>query len=400
MNKISNKLTGFVLLCALANCAGIRKESCSGLNPFLPTLSRRGVVLFQSASLGVAAEANKCSYEWKLHGTCCDFPSLTRYAALDRQQVQAKSKKISGGLGNVRDQFREFKKIMETASKIDAIMKNNHLSGLVSLIKFFNSPESNDIAFWVEAFGHFQASEGAGQRCVDAISTIRTGALCAVCSGRSKQWFSASKALLGLSQCHYILDPCLETIRFLAKYLERASALVGKTFAAGFETLNLGVEDRKLTEKITSFKALFSKLSEASDMDKIRKYYHNPSDPIATADLCESLVTILRTSFLGSSSDLLELFSRYLKSVNQILLHLGSTHLAKASNWRQPRRVLAPLSLSGPFGFPGGDVKAVQDRPFSLPQQSRSHAPVDIVTDSRFTKEAGPMPINCSIRFP
>ena len=400
MNKISNKLTGFVLLCALANCAGIRKESCSGLNPFLPTLSRRGVVLFQSASLGVAAEANKCSYEWKHHGTCCDFPSLTSYAALDRQQVEAKSKKISSGLGNVRDQFREFKKIMETASKIDAIMKNNQLSGLVSLIKFFNSPESNDINLWVARFGNSLLPDDRTADCVDSISIMRTGALCAICSGRSKQWFSGPKALLGLSQCHRILDSCQMNIRFLAQYQERALSLIVKINLAKVDTLDLGVTDHILAEKVSTLKGHLARLSEGFDMDKIRKYYHNPSDPIATADLCESLVTILRTSFLVSSSDFLELFSRYLKSVNQILLHLGSTHLAKASNWRQPRRVLAPLSLSGPFGFPGGDVKAVQDRPFSLPQQSRSHAPVDIVTDSRFTKEAGPMPINCSIRFP
>ena len=65
--------------------ANSKSTSCTGLNPFLKTLTSRGVTVFDSP---LNKTDSKCGEEWASHGTCCEIGSLRSYALKDSEKIQ------------------------------------------------------------------------------------------------------------------------------------------------------------------------------------------------------------------------------------------------------------------------------------------------------------------------
>jgi hypothetical protein len=246
---------------------------------------------------------------------------------------------------------------MESASKIEGIMKNTNLQGLVSLIKFFNSPESADITFWLSNFGGIEMTEAKTKPCIEEIKSIRTGSVCSICSGRSSIWFDGPKAKFSQKYCKPFLNLCKDSILFLGEYGERVKSLFQKLQSAELGSLQVNSKDKTISEQGEKMAKLITNLNQIKALDLVKDYLNNTGDNKISARLCDSIVTLVHDPFITVTLKMSIHTVDYLSTWNKLAMYLGEKHITTSNNWKQKPRVLQGANLS-PFGLEG-DVKVL-----------------------------------------
>ena len=350
------RLIGCLLLCSLVVLA-TQAPSCISLNPFLPEIEKkmRGTVLQSSPKF--AESPKKCGYEWSKHKTCCSYDMLMRYVIQDRSDTEKYAKEIGDNLRSLKEEYNRFKSIMESASKIEGIMKNTNLKGLVSLIKFFNSPESADITFWLSNFGGAELTEAKAKPCIEEIKSIRSGSVCSICSGRSSIWFDGPKAKFSQTYCKPFLNRCKDSISFLRNYGERVKILFQKLLSVDLGALQVNSKDKTISEQGEKMIKVITKLSQMQALNLLNDYLINPDNNKASASLCDSIVTLVHDPFITVTLKMCIHTVDYLRTWNKLAMYLGEKHITTSNNWNLKPRVLQGANLS-PFGLEG-DVKVL-----------------------------------------
>ena len=205
-----------------AACLGPRK---SALNPFLLTLKKDGAKLFSKIRTLRLKENNRCAYEWKEFGTCCDYDSLINYVKADRQRIEVAVNQtiesmtnasrgialiygISTGYSTYQLKglpIREtiFKETLESSAEIGKNFRK-------SVISIFNEPSA------------FAASI---TRCWNKMTAVRAGSLCSTCSGRSNRFFEKDRAILSEEVCTDVLAECQDYFKLTVDFLSGVGSI-------------------------------------------------------------------------------------------------------------------------------------------------------------------------------
>jgi len=382
----------------------VLSESCAHLNPFLGKLASRGVQLLEEPTTEQAAVDNKCGFEWEEHGTCCRYQSLVDYAKKDRNNTVNAAFRINDALHKVRFEFMRFKKLMEDFAKNKDFMANSQLASMQSFVKFLSSNQSEKISLWLVNLGGLELKYETLVSCIETVNRIRTGSLCSVCSGRSSEWFLDDKALISEDNCHLMLDTCKERVELLAVYWLHVEELFERLNQAELHSIHVSVEDTRIAQLLGSLDHLASEITAAKIGNLTRNYYQNPTDTKATADLCESIVTIIKKPFIENFEQVFKMLQSYFEQLNTFVSHLTTNHLQAANSWKVRSRKLFQAELDFRT-FLQGDVKAVP----RIPPPSEAGTPVgsglqhsnqDVNGNERFLHHHQPLPIRVDVPFP
>ena len=94
--------------------------SCTGLNPFLEFLGRKGVTIYQNVQEAPKDDA-VCQTEWSQYMTCCQGQSLVQYANADK-------KTILKHVDRVNQEYKDFIETIEAIKlrslELDYFLKN------------------------------------------------------------------------------------------------------------------------------------------------------------------------------------------------------------------------------------------------------------------------------------
>jgi hypothetical protein len=324
-----------------------RAQPCVGLNPFLPRIEAqmRGIML-QSLTNSAAAVNNKCGYEWARYKTCCNYDNLAKYILQDRLRTDQIVVSINNNLNRLKDEYIRFKKIMESASKVEAIMKNPNLRGLVELIKFFNSPDSADITNWMTQFGGVAIDQQNSNACLDNLKKVRSGSVCSVCSGRSAVWFEGHKAKFNSDYCKPFLKYCAPSIKFLGNYGERATIFFGKLHSFDIGGLKVGGKGISIANLARPLDLFMESLKKLHTFRMAIDFTRNPNDLRSNNDLCDSIVTLVNEPFLVILNKMCLLARIYLSGWNDLADTIGKNHHQTISNWSHRSRSLQSSELT------------------------------------------------------
>ena len=223
-------------------------------------------------------------------------------------------------------------------------MKNTKLSGLVSLINFFNSPASEDITNWMSRFGGVVINESNSIPCLEIIKKVRSGSVCSVCSGRSARWFAGEKALFSSEYCQPILGSCSASIKLLGNYNERARFFFTKLHNSNIGGLDVGGEGIKMATLIKQLDGLTSSMKNLDIFSLITEYEMKKNDEQTKNRFCNSIVTLVDDTFIKVSNKIYDLAAQYLTTWNTIAKKIGMNHINTAGNWVHKSRNLQSSS--------------------------------------------------------
>ena len=284
-------------------------QPCSALNPFLPVIGQKGVQLKASPSPSPVDGNNKCSFEWSVHGTCCDYTSLVTYAKADSKKTDDGADKVANAILNIQARMVALQKTISILKNQPLFMKNRKT--LSSLHKFIQNMEPSVSPGIKKYLIDFSGADLDATRCMNAIKQARSGSLCSICSGRSSKWFSGSKALISNSQCSGILSQCGGMLLYLTNYMVNFRTVLqqmsdaqldGLTVAGGvLSTGFLRAELRAVVRRIDILK-----------VGTLIIDYVKSSTVANTNALCESFVNLVHTGLVESLGSVFTLAYQFL----------------------------------------------------------------------------------------
>ena len=274
--------------------------TCLALNPFLPSLSSKGVKVLPSPDTSVQA---KCGDEWKQHGTCCETLTLTAYAIKDGKKIDVLVTATKLGVKLAAKLFVEVLDFAESlkskqlqpkaASFRDEILRGS-LASTRPFLESIGSPTSD-----------FSSSLSS---CWAWMKMVRSNSLCSICAGNSARHFEGGKVLVSPQACYSVLDRCAVSFKYLIGISEilddfnniirvpivNANTILGKLlkkFSNKFRLVNANIIEKHQKNRLTVL------------LDTFIAGLRNQSAENRTlqAELCSKLLNIQLPTFLEQS---------------------------------------------------------------------------------------------------
>lgn len=272
-------------------------QSCSGLNPFLPVIGQNGVRLNTNPTPSPADANNKCSSEWSVYGTCCDYASLVKYANADNQKTDNGAMKVANAIMNIQARMVALQSTISILKNQPLFMKSSKT--LSSLHKFMKKMEPGVSPEIKKYLIDFSGANLDATRCMNAIKQARSGSLCSICSGRSSKWFSGSKALISNSQCSGILSQCGGMLSYLTNYMVNFRTVLQQMSDAELDVLQVAGGALSTGFLRAELQAVVRRIDLLKVGILIINYVQSATVANTNA-LCESFVNLVHTGLVES----------------------------------------------------------------------------------------------------
>lgn len=163
-------------------------------NAFVKSLQASNVQIFTDVK--ITGPFAYCAAEWSKHGTCCDGASLVQGFKAENDSIQ----KAVKGIKNLASDILTTSKVIR--------------NGLKNMIVSFSKGQKSDPPKLVQNLDTiinssvYSTIDTSSSTCWNFMVAKRGSALCSICSGRSAQFFTKSKILIGVSECEEAIDKC------------------------------------------------------------------------------------------------------------------------------------------------------------------------------------------------
>ena len=185
-------------------------ELCAIKNPFLKKLSTSMKLYTSPVSDNTD---NKCSYEWKIHKTCCSYQNILDYIAQDGKSIKYGKEYISDYTlsiaTNVQKMLPDLNRLEfdPSSATMAKELKLNLMKTSADLIKLVSSDKFNK----------------SSDQCWNRMARIRAESMCSTCSGNSQDYFFQDKALITQEVCSVAIKDCIiyfENNQIVMTYLD------------------------------------------------------------------------------------------------------------------------------------------------------------------------------------
>ena len=207
-------------------------------------LKVRGVRLLSSS---VPSSSGRCGDEWKQHETCCEEESLLKYAILDKKRIEWAVDRVKVQVSNLKDM------IQRVLRKRQLIPSNKlaHLptgSPIKDIAEFLNPVFLEDLASSLRIISS-TFNDNSFSNCRERMISIRSSALCSICSGRSEEFLFKKTIIFSSNDCQAVISECATTLHSSTRLLKFISDVQA----------NVTIKIKYLNEKLsTSIKKIQS----------------------------------------------------------------------------------------------------------------------------------------------
>lgn len=276
-------------------------DSCVNKNPFLTKLRSSAILnvkIFDSVQTG---SFKKCTEVWNKHGTCCELQSLINHARAEsiiihkkltllKQLLRQAFQKLSLFWNRITDPKSSF----ATAPLI--------LQNLINQVKIDN-PHLNltNLEATINVLDRVDVTS-----CANALSKLRGGALCEICSGVSQHSFVANKALINTQICLDLYEQCKYQISAPVIFFGHISKVMTPIMEQIRKCFERSSADHAI-ESNPSIEALdVQRLAHLAEMEKMAKLINFDSHDLASKiSFCEKLISIVDPpSFIRIENDI------------------------------------------------------------------------------------------------
>ena len=177
-------------------CA-VEIQFCKRSNPFLQEITKD---VKTNTQVSFSDVNNKCGYEWKSHGTCCEYSSLVDFVKKDIDSIHAY---IQSTL-QTKYTYRELMEKVTNLYKMLPVEESSkpELANIIS--KLVNAYEKT------ESLVNKSAFKDNMNKCWLRMITIRSSSVCSICSGRNRQFFNENKVLVDEETCSSAMTHCVD----------------------------------------------------------------------------------------------------------------------------------------------------------------------------------------------
>jgi len=293
----------------------VSDDICLGKNPFLEKLktsSTSAVEIFEKVQNG---QFRKCSEIWNQHGTCCDLPSLIKHAIADKIMI---SKNLNELKVLLKSAFIKLSTLWEIVSKPSSYFNSapQIIIDLINRIKADN-PHLNleNLNATINVLNRVDTIN-----CTNALSNIRGGALCEICSGMSHHSFLSNKALINTQVCLSLYEQCKYQISAPVIFFGQISKIMKPIME---EIRKCSEKSQSLSDNGLGHIAQYLDLVKLAHLEELKKMAklidfdsHNLTSKIS---FCEKLISIVDApSFMRIESDI-EVYNSNLEKVIEVI---------------------------------------------------------------------------------
>lgn len=260
------------------------------INVRTPPRGSKKIPLLLQVKEKAPSTPNKCSSEWNLHDTYCNYTALQQYAIDDKIRFSSISQQLKQNLFIASKAFLQVKAGIHSlnANTNSSLQASDEQKAKKKIAQFCDSNLSQSyFSFWsrVTSSASFNSSV---DMCNQAMVNARSNSLCGLCSGRSPQFFFQKKVLVDESLCSRVVPDCKLMISDVVQFFEGATLIaadIANASRSNFSSSNIQQylkESEKIQQEITKTK--LHKL--------ISTYIANPSNLHLEKAICEKFVTI------------------------------------------------------------------------------------------------------------
>lgn len=322
-------------------------KQCQTLNPFLPIIQKDGVALNMYPQL--SNQQHRCTGEWSVHGTCCTYDSIVRYALQDKQKMDNYRIRMESHLSLITATFQKIQRLASALSKRNLGLTQEYKDFLY----FMESSENKVHRDNLLGRGQLHDTPQEFEECISTFQNARSTSLCSICSGRSSRWFEGSKAKMSPGQCGYLIERCSKTFKTAFGIIESLGIFMVKIHSLQIDRI-MTASDRNSAVRLQS---AIKQLAGLDIFDIIMRYQHasTPDQKISSAaEICSSLVTLAHVPFLSGLESMIGSAARYIEHWFGHCSRLAADglKLTSANNWSSRRLLQNGLK----FLEPSGDV--------------------------------------------
>src|SRR3990167_2937019 len=367
-------LSGY-LLAGLAPGVG-----CPNDNPFIVIMKKDGVQLYDTPK----QVSHICKAEFENYGTCCDETRLHGYAQADTAQIMNAQDKVVAEFSHLVKMAKEVVTALEILNKASVVLRgefvpeNQEFSNaahlltdrIVTTIKAHIAKLGSPVAI-----GEFSVKNA---ECWEAVSQLRSKAICSYCSGRANHFFKNKKILIPQQTCNNLNQICSRSLSIVVdsgKFLADLENFAKQTRDSGLDINLASILD---LGKVAALKKY------AGEIEKALSFASNPNQlqmlsSLRQTQLCHTFLNIKHTSAISKVESITASTSQakwaFKPNVGSVVYSNKSKFNSQEAAFLQAHQSLNPKWETSnmrllQFGGNPGDDFIVEDATIIDPQDS------------------------------
>jgi hypothetical protein len=270
-----------------------RRKPCD--NEFIDTLKLVNVKLYPRVQTK-ADFITHCKAEWSAHGTCCDGDSLARAFIAEKSKAIDSVATIKQYANDIVNATKAVLTAIHTKYKVPQSSSKASVGAFGSVnMKLVQKDRLNSI---IRSQVH-NTIERSSNTCWNFMLKARGSALCSVCSGRSKDFFTGTKALVNIQDCEAAIANCKDFFTEISTFTTQLSNFL--SVITVFDDHLTQKEVNKITELETQLKIF---VPHQKLLDAMNNYNHKSKASISmqrfldSNKICGHIFKIRKPTFL------------------------------------------------------------------------------------------------------
>ena len=271
-------------------------------NEFINTLKLVNVKLFKNVHTKVEYITH-CKAEWSAHGTCCDGNSLARAFSEEKAKTINAVATIKQYANDILNATKAI--LVASDNKYQDHQSSSKVSlGAVESVRL-NSEQKERLNSIISCQVH-NTIERSSNTCWNFMLQARGSALCSVCSGRSQDFFTATKAMVNIQDCEAAIANCKDFFTDMSTFTTQLRDLL--SFLTVFDDHITQKEVKKITELETQLKRF---VPDQKLLDAMHNYNHKSKASISkqrffdSNTICGHILSIRKPTFLEEMDDIM-----------------------------------------------------------------------------------------------
>ena len=283
-----------ILLLMEAGC----QSTCNQDNHLVSYIKGRGVKVLKSPK----KTGDYCGTEWATHGTCCDTDDLQELILLEKQSMKKHLREFSHEIWTGKGMMRKF------IFKYNSIWKKFLRSRRSGPSKEEEETHHKDVlsqlqeilSYWKD---HALDMKNAQKRCLKRLLSLRSSAMCSICSGRFSQFTVQNRIVIPEQACTSVVNECVDAWQTLLKLIQQFRQYREIVNEAKRNSL-LG--NKKSKDYVSNMKSM-ENFAKKNNLKMFLKNCRSRSDCDfeAASTLCSTFVSIVQPLYIQKSMKIL-----------------------------------------------------------------------------------------------